>query len=164
MKKRTVGIGVAATIVLVLIGAVVWWLFETGRLVYTAHPDTAPGKYAVVCDEAIVERYNEVSALAEREGSSVPVVDMAALSTLLDEIKAKPGAENDPTCQTIFFWAAVERDDYKSAKVAYEVIVELRNQRVFADSALRSHQPLPSYLMFLNSLSGAPVREDDQGE
>jgi hypothetical protein len=94
-----------------------------------------------------------------RDGSSTPSFDEAGLKKLAAEIKTKAKYANDPTCQTILFWAAVQGDNYKAANEAYKAVKSLHDKGDFADSNLRSNEPLFTYEQYMNSLSGSGVKQ-----
>lgn len=151
-KKRILTI--LAIITSALLGVGVWWLFDTDRLTYASDPGSQSTS-SVVCGADVLDTYNAAMFYALREGSSDLTIDEKSLNNLVVEIKSKTGYKNDPTCQTILFWTAVQNDDYPAAKDAYESIKTLHDQGIFADSNIRSNQPLFTYGNYLLQLSGS---------
>jgi hypothetical protein len=146
-----------ALLAIVLAGFViagVWWLFSSGRLVYAS-----PKSSAVVCRSDVVTKYNAVMFFRTRDGSSTPSLDEVGLKKLEADIKTKARYATDPTCQTILFWTAVHNDNYKAANEAYKAVKSLHEKGNFADSNLRSNEPLFTYETYMNSLSGSGVTQ-----
>ena len=146
------------TVILALLGAGVWWLFTSDRLTYNSDPVSRPNS-SLVCGADTVDRYNDAMFYAVREGSSDLTIDGESLNNLVVEIKNKVGYKNDPTCQTILFWTAVQNDDYSAAKDAYDSIKTMHDRGAFADSNIRSNQPLFTYESYLLQLSGSSASQ-----
>lgn len=161
MNKKRI-LTVLAIITSVLIGVGVWWLFATDRLTYSSNPDSQSNRVAI-CGADIIDTYNDAMFYDLREGSSDLTIDEESLNNLVVEIKSKAGYRNDPTCQTILFWTAVQKDDYPVAKDAYESIKTLHDQGIFADSNIRSNQPLFNYGTYLLQLSGSGASQAEGG-
>lgn len=151
-KKRILTI--LAIITSALLGVGVWWLFATDRLTYTSNPGPQSTS-SVVCGADVLDTYNAAMFYALRDGSNDLTIDEKAVESLAVEIKSKEGYKNDPTCQTILFWTAVQNDNYPAAKDAYESIKTLHDQGIFTDSNIRSNQPLFTYESYLLQLSGS---------
>jgi len=159
MRKKIL-VSSIAVIVVALIGVGVWWLFSTGRLAYVANPTNTSGK-VVACDDAIVDRYNEVSLYKLRgSDTKVPTYDKDGLAKLATEIQAKDGYKSDATCQAVLFFVAVRGNSYENARQSYETLLDLHKQGVYANSNIRSNEPLFNYPDFFNTLSGAPAQEE----
>jgi hypothetical protein len=135
----------------------IWWLFDSGRLVYSASGQ----RYLSVCDKGIVDRYNDAMYYKVRTGSIDPSIDEAGVKGLVAEIQTKKDFENDPTCQSIIFWSAVQENNYSSANTSYNILMDLHDKHIFADSNLRSSQPLFMYGETLKGLSGSGFSEED---
>lgn len=158
IRNRVVSI-VITVILLVLLSGGVWWLFGSGHLVYSNTNSNSSSPPTVACGTDVVDRYNAAMDYQLRNGSTETSIDEQGIKDLLAEIKAKPNFETDPTCQTIIFWSAVSDDNYKSASSAYNGLMSLHEKRIFADSNLRSDQPLFTYEETLNSLTGSGSSE-----
>lgn len=143
-----------------LIGAGVWWLFNTGRLVYVANPG-ASHTIAAVCDDSVVDKYNTAMYYQVRSGSTTPSIDSEGVKTLAKEIKAKAGYETDATCQVLLFWIDVRNDDYKAARSAYVVIKDLHDKGIYPNSNIRTNDPLFTYEGYVNGLSGSGAPQDN---
>lgn len=159
MRKKIL-VSSIAVIVVALIGAGVWWLFSTGRLVYV-DSNTKARVSSSVCDSTIVDRYNAAMYYEVRNNSTTPSIDEDGIKALVADIKGKSGYETDPTCQVIIFWAAVRGDDYKAARSAYDSIKTLHDKGSFADSNIRSNEPLFTYEGYVNGLTGSGAPQDN---
>lgn len=159
MNKKLVAIGVPVILV-VLLGVAVWWLFNSGRLVYVASGTKAP-EGLVVCGSDVVTKYNEASLFIKRQGADAPSVDKESLKTIASDIRNKKGYEGDPTCQTLLFWSAVRNDDYKAAKEAAGAVKQLHEKRLFADSNIRNNDAVFNYQTSLNMLTGAETVKEE---
>jgi hypothetical protein len=155
MRKRVLLVVIA--VVLAVLGGVVWWLFSSGHLVYS---DTSSSQSKVACGTDIVDKYNAAMYYQLRNGSTEPSIDEQGVKDLVKDIKSKASFETDPTCQTIIFWVAVRDDNYKSASSAYNEIMSLHKKRIFADSNLRSDQPLFTYEETLKGLTESGSSKD----
>lgn len=153
MHKRMVTVSISIVIIVALLGVGIWWLFNTGRLVYVANPSTT--STAVVCDSSIVDKYNTAMYYEERNGSTQPTIDEAGVRNLVSEIKGKKGYDTDATCQSILFWVAIYNKDASAARTAYDAVKSLHDKRIFADSNLRSNEALFTYEGYVSGLASA---------
>lgn len=159
MRKKLVFAGIGIVLV-AFVGAGIWWLFDSGRLVYSANPGSTNGK-AIACGDDVVDRYNEVTYYALRsEDATLPTYDEDGLAKLATEIRATDGYESDATCQAMLFFVAVRNDSYEDANKSYTALLDLHEQGVYANSNIRSNEPLYNYPDFFNILSGAPAIEE----
>lgn len=154
-KKLVVGISVVGALLL----AGVVFLVVSGRLVLT-DPNVQRSVSKIVCDSSVVTTYNAAMLLDIRDGSTEYTFDEAGLKSLQTSIRGKDGYEDDPTCQTMLFWMAIKDEDYAAGKTAYEGVKRLYDQRIFADSNIRTDQPLFSYEAALWNIS--PEAAQDQ--
>lgn len=159
MAKKTIVIS-SIVVVTTLLGGGIWWLFSSGRLVYSANPSSSVSR-TEVCDDSIVDRYNEVSRYVVKNPGDQPTYDEEGLAKLADDIRAKDRYKSDPTCQAILFFVAVRNDKYEDANATYQSLLELHKQGAYANSNIRSNEPLFNYPDFFNALSGAPVRSEE---
>jgi len=155
MSKKLGIILISGTVLIIALGAMIWWLFASGRLTYISQ-SSKQKLYTTVCDSGVVDRYNTYTLYNARNGSSQPSIDQKSLDSLMAEIKAMPNHETDPTCQSIIFLASVRADDYKTAVSAYESISALNKNDVYPSNNIRGNQPLFMYQGYLDSLSGSP--------
>lgn len=158
MNKKIFVIGVPILVV-VLLSVGVWWLFNSGRLVYVAPGSKAPEGVAV-CGNDFVEKYNEATYRVIRGDSNEATMDEPALKKLKTDITNKNGYEDDATCQTILFWLALHYDDRKEAEVSYKAVKSLHEKGAFANSNLQGNQAISTYDSFLNALKS---REEAKG-
>lgn len=154
LSKRKITTGVFVLIILGL-GAAVWWLFATDRLVYNAAgtTDNTEGTVALVCNDDIVNRYNAARLFTLRDGSDEPSFDEAGLTELVREVKSLSGYEADPTCQTIVFWDSYDGKDYEATKRTYETLRTLHEQDKFADTNLSNIMSISDYGVLAETLS-----------
>jgi len=152
MRKKTIAVG-GGILIVALLGAGVWWLFDTGRLVYSAEGSTQAAGAKVVCDSAVVDRYNKAMFYMVREENTEPRIDDEAVNALEKEILADKGYKDDATCQAILFGTAIYHKEMNKARTAADAVKALHNKRVFADSNLRGNPPLFMYDSYLLSSS-----------
>jgi hypothetical protein len=138
---------ILASVVAVIIVATVVWLFATNKvgLVFGEEEKNNSSLAPVVCDQAVVSKYNEATDYKFRNGSDTPSMDEVGIKQLAADIKSMENHQADPTCQTILFWAAYFENDLEAAKGLHSSIKELHSQRMFPDSNLRTAVPLFEY-------------------
>jgi len=155
ISKRSLFIIITATVLLLFVGCV-GWLFYIGRLAYFNS-----GQHSiVVCGTDIVDRFNVVTNYEHRNDPIVPSIDEQGMKDLVSEINAKKNFNIDPTCQMIILWSAVYEDNYNIARGAYDSLINLHKDRIFADSNLRINQPLSAYEEALKGLTGSGFSSD----
>lgn len=92
----------------------------------------------VVCNDAIISTYNSALELEVRTANAEPTLDVATLAKLDADIRSKAGFAQDPTCQTILFWAAIISNNTTKASTALKAVRTLREKRLFADTSLEN--------------------------
>lgn len=160
MSKKLVIISASVAVLIIALGAVVWWLFASGRLVYISS-GSSQKSYGVVCDSDVVAKYNDAVYYKIRDNPTQGSIDNAGLDNLVKDIKSTSGYEKDPTCQDILFLYAVKNDDFKSANSAYESIKALHSERAFYDPNIRSSEPLFMYEDIIKGLTGSGFSENN---
>lgn len=152
-------------IIALLLGFGVWWLFDSGRLIYSNDPARAGGsEVALVCNDEIVTSYSEAATFTARDDDEDPSIDMDTLNALVVDIKKREGYKDDPSCQSILFQVAVLNDDYDEAKLAHEALVSLHekgrypNNNILGNGTLSQHQ---NYLYSLTGFEGLTGLEDE---
>lgn len=160
-KKITIAVSV---IIALLLGVGVWWLFDTGRLVYSQNPEQIDERVAIVCDEEMVTRYSDAAKYTIRDGAEEPSIDKDGLNAVRDDVSKLDGNANDPTCQLILFQVAVQNDDYEAAKLANDSLIKLHadgrfpNNNVLGIGTLSQND---SYLQGLTGYDGLTGLEDE---
>jgi len=151
-KKKTAIISTAAGILLLAIGVALGYVLFGNKA--DANGDTGLSDVsATVCDSDIVSLYNQAARYEIRGNADQPTIDETGLKTLSDEIVGKDGYQEDPTCQTILFWTAVNAKNYDAAKTAYEAIKALHADGRFANTNLRTTTALFEYESVLDTVS-----------
>lgn len=111
--------------------------------------------YKLVCDYAIVEKYNNTF--------SSPNNMMKEVVALSKEIKNKTGYEKDPTCIQITYTSSVIEEDMKSAKKDFDLMKKMNEKGVRPDMRLLQVNTIPSVGAFLNQSSENNVLEETNG-
>lgn len=150
MRKKVLA-GSIGVLVIAFVALALWWLFQSGHLVYVAN--TSAKTASLVCDSALVDRYNEAAYYEVRSDSTVPSANKEAIAKIAEEIKKRSGYETDPTCQTLLFWAAFHADDYTAAIKAQDALKNLYAKNQFANSNIRNNVPLLNYTNYTNMLT-----------
>lgn len=147
---------IASIIIALLLGVGVWWLFDSGRLVYSQNPGEQSGSRSssAVCGNDLVSRYSDAATYTLREGSEGPSIDIKTLNELSSEVKAIDGYKDDPSCQSVLFQIAVLNDNYDEAKVAHEAVVRLHEAGRFPDSNILGNGTLAQHEKYLQGLTG----------
>lgn len=150
MSKKVIFTSIGSVVLVALIGAGIWWLFNTGRLTYVASPGIGSGA-SKVCDNGIVEEYNSTAYINDNDVYTVNADQRQAIVT---KIKSTDGFAKDPTCRAILFWYAVSTKDKASASEQYDGLVSLRKEGKYPDPALNESTSLRLYKTQVDSLEG----------
>lgn len=119
----------------------------------------------VVCNDEIVDKYNEAALFKFRGETEVATKDNIALESLVAEIRGKQNYKSDPTCQTILLEDAISKDDYISAMDIYDSLVNLHSKRKYANSNLMGTSPVDTYNDIILLLPSADkIREEQDQE
>lgn len=143
---------IITVIILIFIAVVVALLVLSGRLVWTGGGMNALSARSV-CNNDIVNKYNDAMFMINRQGASTPSIDEDGVKQLETTIKDTQGYEDDATCQTLLFWIAMYHGDYELAKSAHVGVKSLHSKGVFANNNIRGNQALFSYEKLLNGIS-----------
>ena len=155
LDKKTIVAGIA---VLIVIG-IVAWLFLSGRVTLVVNQQnddevkTIKGSKVLVCNETVVDAFNEATTGYPTEDPMTSAVRVEVLTEVADGVKKKKDYEQDPTCQTVVFWAAVHEKNIEEAKEAKRVVDALHADGHFANSELRATAPLQDWQLLIDSLS-----------
>jgi len=146
MKKKTITIIISALVAVLLVGAIAWSLVS-GSL--SLAWNGFGGQFSttkVVCDEKVVEAYNKATEYTyPMQADAMPTMDIEALNKTVADVKTRAGHENDPTCQVMIFWAAIEAKEVDVAHQALDALKELHEKRNFPNNNLRTAVPLFEY-------------------
>lgn len=153
---------------LVIAGGVA--LFVAGYITWndTSEPQAAAPKeavvsptqeYAVVCDNELINDYNEAMFYKIRDGADDPTIDEAGVERIRSQIESSEGYQNDPSCQAILFWTAIYFTDTEAARTAYEAESAMSEKRIFPDMNIRGNQPLFVYEETLAGLESTATEE-----
>lgn len=155
MAKKKVAIVSSIGVGVLVIGAIITWLFVSGRvtLVINQSDETVKGPVVLVCGDETIKAFNEASTGYPTDDPMTSAIDTAALVKAADAVKKKSNYKQDPTCQTILFWTAVQERRYEEAKEAKKVVDALYADGHFANSKLRVTAPLQDWQLLIDSLS-----------
>lgn len=155
MAKKRVAIVSSIGVGVLVIGAIITWLFVSGRvtLVINQSDETVKGPVVLVCGDETIKAFNEASTGYPTDDPMTSAIDTAALVKVADAVKKKSNYKQDPTCQTILFWTAVQERRYEEAKEAKKVVDALYADGHFANSKLRVTAPLQDWQLLIDSLS-----------
>ena len=128
-----------------------------------------PKAQASVCSNEIVTRYNEVSEYKIRgdaDSTASVTMDTPGLQQVISEVTATDGYEDDATCQTLRFLAAILQEEYETAKAASASVRELHQQGKYANSNIRDNPPIFLYDSWTDALNPATKDEsaDERGQ
>jgi len=164
-KNRIVFVAVCGGIVFVVAG-LVFWLFITNRLVWNPSDGVVSDKLnsASACGAGIVDQYNAAMNYVIRDGSDLPSVDEKGVKQVVADIKATRGYQEDATCQTMLYLAAVQRSDYEGASAAAAVVKKLNGQGIFPNNNILGIEPVLTFDRTLNTISPATQAAGSDGK
>lgn len=159
MNKKKVFLVVV--IVVAVIIAVCAWLLASNRVTVSWHGWKPANQTSRVCGAETVSTYNQAMYVTKRKGYKDESIDLKAVNNLAKDIQGRAGYKNDPTCQTILFWTAVQHGDYNAASQAYDVLARLNDENKFPDNNLRNGGALFQYGNIVDSM--APAKQAGEG-
>lgn len=141
-KRRVLAIGLTGLGVLV-IGGIVWSLVSGYVTISFGEVNRqSVSERTTVCGTDIVNRYNEITWLPISDDPAASRIDEEALGNISKDIIAAKDYEQDPTCQTILFWIAIDQGNHVDAQKAYTAVKGLHENNVFASNNIRGNAPL----------------------
>ena len=156
MKKKTAWI-IGIVVAVVAVGAVAWAMLSGALSVSWNGFGSKYANVASVCGGDLIDTYNKASNYEERNGENEPpTVDIEGLKGIASQIKGVNGYENDPTCQAMLFWIAVESKEAGPAEQALAKIKELHDLNAFPDNNLRTTVALFNYDAALEYVKNPP--------
>lgn len=161
-KRKTAAIVTCASLLSIGVGLVVGY-FVFGNTTAVDQNGNPVVTATVICDDGIISRYNDATLYKIRGEDAQPAMDSAALKALASDVKSKDGHEDDPTCQAVVFWNAIDESDYDTASSAYDAIKRLHNQSKFVDNNMRIAVPLFEYESVLDTISPTDSIEEGAG-
>lgn len=155
MVKKKVAIVSSIGVGVLVIGAIITWLFVSGRvtLVINQSDETVKGPVVLVCGDETIKAFNEASTGYPTDDPMTSAIDTAALVKVADAVKKKSNYKQDPTCQTILFWTAVQERKYEEAKAAKAAVDALQKDGHFANNNLRTTATPSDWQLFVDDLS-----------
>lgn len=155
MAKKKVAIVSSIGVGVLVIGAIITWLFVSGRvtLVINQSDETVKGPVVLVCGDETIKAFNEASTGYPTDDPMTSAIDTAALVKVADAVKKKSNYKQDPTCQTILFWTAVQERKYEEAKEAKAAVDALQKDGHFANNNLRTTATPSDWQLFVDDLS-----------
>lgn len=155
MAKKKVAIVSSIGVGVLVIGAIITWLFVSGRvtLVINQPDETVKGPVVLVCRDETIKAFNEASTGYPTDDPMTSAIDTAALVKVADDVKKKSNYKQDPTCQTILFWTAIQERKYEEAKAAKAAVDVLQKDGHFANNNLRTTATPSDWQLFVDDLS-----------
>ena len=155
MAKKKVVIVSSIGVGVLVIGAIITWLFVSGRvtLVINQSDETVKGPVVLVCGDETIKAFNEASTGYPTDDPMTSAIDTAALVKVADAVKKKSNYKQDPTCQTILFWTAIQERKYEEAKAAKAAVDVLQKDGHFANNNLRTTATPSDWQLFVDDLS-----------
>jgi hypothetical protein len=137
----------------VVVAALGGYLFVSKQLTLTLGNNSTSSRAAAICGDAIIGQYNAAMNYQVRSTGADPTLDTKSLGELEAGIPAKAGYADDPTCQTILFWIAVQNNDGTKAQTALTALNKLHDEGKYVDSNLANNAPLSTFKDALNNLT-----------
>ena len=157
-KRRSI---VIVTGVVAIVGAAVIGLIASGYVTITIGKSKSQASSAsIVCGEDMLSRYNEAILARPTDDPTVSVIDKEGLAKIATDIKNHGAYKDDPTCQTMLFWIALQDKNYDDAKAAYEGVSHWYDEHVYANSDIRGNAPLSDWKLPLDELSPEAQNQD----
>ncbi|OYX53938.1 hypothetical protein B7Y92_00740 [Candidatus Saccharibacteria bacterium 32-50-13] len=155
MAKKKVAIVSSIGVGVLVIGAIITWLFVSGRvtLVINQSDEMVKGPVVLVCGDETIKAFNEASTGYPTDDPMTSAIDTAALVKVADAVKKKSNYKQDPTCQTILFWTAIQERKYEEAKAAKAAVDALQKDGHFANNNLRTTATPSDWQLFVDDLS-----------
>ena len=148
-----------ALLILVIV-TVVGYFFNVVRI--PALDSYGSESQRAVCGKEMVERYNTAFNYTDRgEGKGI-AVDNEELNRISSEVESSNGFNDDPTCQSMVFWIAINSRDHDKASKTYEVLSKMHDDGKYADSNLRTNIPFFLYDSQLESIRSGRSDNEEQ--
>lgn len=131
------------------------YLYATKKLAFT-FGGTPTRSVVAVCGDAIISKYNDAMNYKIRDSGTTSKLDEVGLNNLEKEVTAKSAYAQDPTCQTILFWIAVQHSDGNKAQAALASLNTLHSGGKYVDSNLNNNAPLSTFKNIVDYLTAGP--------
>lgn len=151
MAKKLIAV-VVTVVIVVGLAAGVAWLFMSGKLTWNAG-GTQPATVSIVCGDDIVTSFNQARDASIREEGGVETSDVEGQKKIAQDVRTMSGYEKDPTCQTIALWGSFLDGNYEATKTAYEALVSLHDQHIYANNNLSGVEKIDTYRVMTEGLS-----------
>lgn len=119
-----------ASILLIAVAGILGFLALNHRIAVALGADQRADVRTVVCGSDVVTKYQKIYFPLD-DG------DSQAASDLAKSITSNSRSSEDPTCQTILFWFARDKNDTKAMEASLAAIKRLHGEGAYADSSLR---------------------------
>jgi hypothetical protein len=142
------------TVVLVLGVATAIGLIVAGKLTVSWGGEKVQvASTRIVCDDPVVKEYNRAAMYQIEADDSVPTRDSAAVAKLVEDVRGREGYQDDPTCQTILFWEAINDNNYAEGKNILATLQSLHDKHLYPDNNLYNAQGFSGYSSGLESIN-----------
>lgn len=128
-RRRWIKYSLLALLLIVLAGAL-GFLALNHRIAVALGADQHAAVRTVVCGSDVVTKYQKIYF-------PLDAGDSQAATDLAKSITSNPRSSEDPTCQTILFWFARDKNDTKAMGASLTAIKRLHGEGAYADSSLR---------------------------
>lgn len=136
----------------ILVATVGGYLYATKQLTFALGNTPSNNRAAAICGDPVINKYNSAMNYQVRGNDTDPTLDGPGLKELEKDIPTKAGYVNDPTCQTILFWIAIQHTDAAKAQTALTALNSLHDQGKYVDSNLANNAPLFTYKITLDTM------------
>lgn len=118
-------------VLVMIIGAVVYMIFTDRIVVTIKQPSDRVVTVVTVCDDSLVDSYNEQIALSAEADTTVRDAAMASLDGISSAIAAKDNYQEDPSCVYMRFKVALQKFDHTTAQEMATTLESLSNEDRF---------------------------------
>ena len=129
------------------------YLYSTKQLTFAFGNASSNVRAAAICGDPVINKYNSAMNYQVRGNDTTPTLDGTGLKELEKDIPTKAGYANDPTCQTILFWIAIQHTDATKAQTALTALNSLHDQGKYVDSNLANNAPLSTFKDTIDTLT-----------
>lgn len=146
-------VGLGLFIITIALGG---YLYASKQLTFGTVQTPVTIRATAVCGDSIISIYNSAMNYQIRGNDTDPTLDNATLNKLEKDIPSKAGYAQDPTCQTILFWIAIQHNDAAKAQNSLTALNRLHDEGKYVDSNLANNAPLSTFKDTLNTLIAEP--------
>lgn len=153
-NNKTVGFILTIVITLGVVSGLLYGASAAGFLqIALKQPGTTVAISSITCDQSVVDRFN---TLVDKRTLLVNPGDtqMEPFTSLLNELKAKSGFADDPTCQFIQYYTAVGSKDASVAEQSVTVLQSLVQKGKYVNTSISGIQSTNQMLLTVAGLKG----------